>query len=311
MKHWEDLQTLFMNSDRILVENDLRSSINSPIGERTTWVLVEGTCDPWFYDRMFTGSLVKVVKVGIKDKLGNPKGGYKAVEKIVHKLQKDATSLVFGIIDKDYTQFNKQRHIDSSCIFTTDHRDIEMTLLSNDDAREKLQTEILSNAKPSQFGKMKPKDWFSKQWNLCEIVCRFLGELRIAGTWLNIPTGLNFKPSLFWNAKDKALVKGWKQHIYISAFKQCLHKRYLFMSPILHLCSNYRHRTKVMKIWDVCRGHDFMGFLSELMVDKYHFSPAWMTYFLAKEVSLSDIRKMQLYKTIHTWQSAHSVNVLV
>lgn len=311
MKHWDDLQTLFINSDRILLENDLRSSINSPIGERTTWVLVEGTCDPWFYDRMFTGSLVKVVKVGIKDKLGNPKGGYKAVEKIVHNLLKDATGLVLGIIDKDYTEFNKQRYVDSSCIFTTDHRDLEMTLLSNDAARAKLQTEILSNTRPARFGKLMPEDWFSKQWNLCETVCRFLGELRIAGTWLNIPTGLHFKPSLYWNANDKSLVKGWKRHIYISAFKQCLRKHYPFLSPLVHLCSNYRHQTKEMKIWDVCRGHDFMEFLSELMIDKFHFSSAWMTYFLAKEVSWSDIRKMQLYNTIHTWQSAHSVNVLV
>lgn len=311
MKHWEDLQNLFMNPDRIMVENDLRSSINSPIGERTTWILVEGTCDPWFYERMFTGPFVKVIKVGIKDKLGNPNGGYKAVDKIVHNLLKDATSLVFGIIDKDYTQFNKQRHIDSSCIFTTDHRDLEMTLLSNDDAREKLQAEILSNTRPARFGKLMPENWFCKQWNLCETVCRFLGELRIAGTWLNIPTKLNFKLSLYWNAKDKELIKRWKMHIYISAFQQCVRKNYIFLAPIIHLWSNYRHRTKMMTIWDVCRGHDFMCFLSELMVDKSHFSPAWMTYFLTKEVSLTDIRKMHLYKTIHTWQVAHGVNVLV
>lgn len=311
MKHWDDLQTLSKNTDGVLVENDLRSSINSPIGERTTWVLVEGTCDPWFYDRMFTGSFVKVVKVGIKDKLGNPKGGYKAVERIVYNLLKDATSLVFGIIDKDYTQFNKQRHVDSSCIFTTDHRDLEMTLLSNDDAREKLEAEILSNTEHTRFSKLKPEDWFRKQWNLCETVCRFLGELRIAGTWVNIPTGLNFKLSLYWNAKEKALVRGWKRRIYISAFQQCLHKHYLFFSPLIHLCSNYQHRTKKMAIWDICRGHDFMAFFSELMIDKSHFSPAWMTCFLAKEITFPDIRKMQLYKSINEWQSAHGVNVLV
>lgn len=311
MKHWADLQTIFMNFNKVMVENDLRSSINSPIGERTTWVLVEGTCDPWFYDRIFTGPYVKVVRVGIKDKLGNPKGGYKAVEKIVHNLQKNATNLVFGIIDKDYTQFNKQRHIDSSCIFTTDHRDLEMTLLSNNDAREKLQAEILSNTKPARFGRLEPEEWFREQWSKCESVCRFLGELRLAGTWINIPTRLNFKLSSYWSDKNKSLVENWKRNIYISAFQQCLGKRYLFFSPLIHLLSNYRHRTKEMTVWDVCRGHDFMGFLSELMINKNHFSPAWMTYFLANEVSLDDIRKMQLYKTIQTWQSAHNVNVLI
>ena len=63
-KHWDELEKLKKKAPN--QESDLRSSMMSPSGLVTLWVLVEGDADPYFYERMFDLSHTKVLKVGKK-----------------------------------------------------------------------------------------------------------------------------------------------------------------------------------------------------------------------------------------------------
>jgi hypothetical protein len=98
--------------------DQIRLSLNSPMGNSLVYVLVEGTYDSRLYSKFFNTQNASVEFVG---------GGKEQLVKALNSLI-TITQKVIGICDADF------RHIDNDypnvpCLFFTDCHDIEMTML--------------------------------------------------------------------------------------------------------------------------------------------------------------------------------------
>lgn len=313
--HWDELKTLHSSFPN--QESDLRQSINSPTGLVTLWVLVEGDADPYFYERMFDNSRTKVVKVGKMGKDGKLHGGCKVVKEIVaNLLALGRTRLIIGIIDRDWRPFKKEaRPLLPPHIFETDQRDLEMTFLSYQSLRVALKQEVTNTMNPNHlrwfrngFWCRKNGDWFRDVWEQCCKVSRYMGSLRIVASYYELPRVV-FTATDCWNAGQHAFCEGWETRLFRIAVEQtrCCYLR------LLYYCwrVKYKFNLNCRSVYDVCRGHDFLSVMSEMLIDKSHYSERWMTFFMTKEMAIADIRSMRLYQNIERWAISVGVTMLV
>lgn len=313
-KYWASLQSIV--SQPPVVESNLRLMVSSPAGLTTLWVLVEGKADPFFYERMFIVGNVHVIKAGIPDSMRVVRGGYRAVIDLVGKMLLVRNNLlIIGIIDKDWRSFKKTTVKFPANIFVTDRRDLEMTLLSFPRLRKALGAEVMSsmnvNYRPYFVdGKWYKKngDWFRDVWEKGIFVSRYMGVFHILAAHYQT-SRVNFKASCYWDSTNCRLLKGWRENILQAAMKQT------GMSPCQMHCKmikvNLRYGVCVRPFADVCRGHDLMSLLSKQLIDTNHFSEAWLTFFLSKEINLEEIKSMRLYRDLSRWMNQHGVSLLV
>lgn len=308
-KHWAELQSLHTLS--YYQEPDLRLSISSPAGLLTLWVLVEGDADPYFYERMFDMSRTKVVKVGKLGKDGKLHGGNKVVKDLVSNLLSE-TQFVIGIIDRDWRPYKKDAHLSHPLhIFETDQRDLEMTLLSFTSLQSALRQEVINtmNSNHKRWLKRgywcrKNGDWYKDVWELCCKVSRYMGSLRIVASHYELPR-VDFTMPDCWDDVEHKLYDNWENRLFNRTMEQtgCSCVRLLYSCWMAKYRYDLNHRT----IYDVCRGHDFLSVLSEMLIDKWHFSERWMTFFMTKEMAVTDIRQMRLYQDIDSWAISKGV----
>lgn len=305
-KYWDELKELEKSLPN--QESDLRLSITSPIGLSTLWVLVEGDADPYFYERMFDMSRTKVLKVGKKGTDGKMHGGNKVVKEFVaNLLALGLTQLIIGIIDRDWRPFKKDANQSLPLhIFETDQRDLEMTLLSFSSLRSALEREITGTMNPNHKKWFKKGYWYRKNgqwyrdvWEQCCQVSRYMGGLRIVSSHYALPR-VNFTTPDCWDERQHKVYDHWESNLFRSAVVQtgCSSVRMLYYCWIVKYRYGLNHRT----IYDVCRGHDFLSVLSEMLIDKMHYSEKWMTFFLAKEMTTQDIKSMRLYQDIERYR---------
>lgn len=313
--HWDELKTL--QSSLPNQESDLRQSINSPTGLVTLWVLVEGDADPYFYERLFDNSSTKVVKVGKMGTDGKLHGGCKVVKEIVaNLLALGWTSLVIGIIDRDWQPFkNEGKLLLPPHIFVTDQRDLEMTFLSYSLLRGALRKEIIKSMNSNHLRWFKngywyrrSGDWFRDVWERCCKVSRYMGSLRIMASHYGLPR-VDFTITDYWNLGQHALWEGWEARLFRRTVEQtrCCYLRLLYCCWRVKYKFNLNHRS----VYDVCRGHDFLSVMSEMLIDKSHFSERWMTFFMTKEMTIADIKSMRLYHDIDRWATSLGVTMSV
>jgi hypothetical protein len=70
---------------------------------------------------------------------------------------------------------------------------------------------------------------------------------------------------------------------------------------------NLDHRS----VYEVCRGHDFLPIMSKMLIDNTHYSERWMTFFMTKGMTATDIRGMRLYQDIDRWAATVGVAMSV
>ena len=308
IKHWDSLQSL--TSHQIYVESNLRRMISHPLGITHLWVLVEGEADMYLYERMFDTYTVKVVRAGRYNKRGDVIGGVHAVKEVVeHLLALGISQLIIGIIDRDWRMFykNAQKELPAN-IFLTDHRDLEMTLLSVKQVRNLMVAEIISNMSTDSVRALGGRGFFPPLWIKCCDISRYIGSLRIVAAYYQLPR-FDFGETLYWNQTLKCVVPQWEQNIFNKAFE--------LSSPVckikfLFYCwmTKVRFGLNRLSVFDVCRGHDFLHILSVMLIDTSHFSEKWMTYFMAKEIPEAEIRELTMYKSIDNWMKKNGVNRL-
>lgn len=313
-KHWATLQSIV--SQPPVVESDLRRMVFSPAGLTTLWVLVEGKADPYFYERMFIAGNVHVIKAGKPDSISVVHGGYRAVVILVGKMLAARNDLfVIGIIDKDWRSFKKVPDKLPANIFVTDRRDLEMTLLSFQRLRKVLGSEVMSsmnaNYRPYLVdGKWYKKngDWFRDVWEKGISVSRYMGIFHILAAHYQT-SRVGFKASDYWDSTNCRLQRGWRENVLQAAIKQTGMSSCQMHCKMIRV--NLRYGVYVRPFADVCRGHDLLSLLSKQLIDTGHFSEAWMTFFLSKEINLEEIKSMRLYRDLSRWMNQHDVLMLV
>lgn len=308
IKYWDSLQKL---ADHLTyVESNLRVMIMSPGGTGSLWVLVEGEADMYLYERMFVSPGAKVVKAGKVGGDGNIRGGIHAVKEVVGNiLSLGLTKLIIGIVDRDWSTFNKNAILNLPAnIFLTDHRDLEMTLLSVKQVRDLLTTEIIANMNPVYVRILGGGSWFPLVWYNCCNIAHYMGSLRIVASLFQLPR-IVFRESLYWDNGSRIITQNWEHNLYYSALEQSNLTKLRFY--ILCWWTKVRYGLNKLPIYDVSRGHDFLHVLSTLLLDSGHFSEKWMTYFMANEISVAEIRKLKLYNSINGWMRNNSLSLLV
>ena len=313
-KHWASLQSIV--SQPPVVESDLRLMVFSPAGLTALWVLVEGEADPYFYERMFVVGNVHVIKAGKPDSIRNVHGGYRAVIELVGKMLLVRNNLlVIGIIDKDWRSFKKTNDKFPANIFVTDRRDLEMTLLSFPRLRKALGAEVMSTMSANYRHYFVDGEWYKKNgdWfrDVLEkgiSVSRYMGFFHIIAAHYQTAR-LGFKASEYWDSTNCRLQKGWREKILQAAIKHTGMSRCQMHCKMIQV--NLRYGVCIRPFADVCRGHDLMSLLSKQLIDTAHFSEAWLTFYLSKEINLEEIKSMCLYKNMSRWMNQRGVSMLV
>lgn len=315
IKYWDSLQNLAEHT--AYVEPRLRRKISSPAGINILWVLVEGEADMYFYERMFVGPRAKVVKAGRIDRAGNVKGGIHAVKEIVgHILTLGITQFIIGVIDRDWRIYKKNaKQPLPQNIFETDYRDLEMTLMALPRVRRLLKTEIVNTMNSNHLKFLKDGDsykqngdWYEDVWQRCCLVSRYMGIFHIIASrygWNRVC----FSSNDYWDEHRHCLYSDWSGRLFRLVMRQCsVSQCKLKFYKYRFRFHNYFHG---YSLYDECRGHDFLSVLSSMLIDSRHYSEKWMTYYMAKEVSVGEIQSMRLYKSIGRWQAIKKLTVLV
>jgi hypothetical protein len=135
-----------------------------------------------------------------------------------------------------------------------------------------------------------------------------MGALRIVVAHFQLQ-GLCFKTSLYWDDSTKRVVSGWEYNLFNKAvaLSAPLSKmRFYFYCWWVEM----KYNLKRLPIYDVCRGHDFLHILSTMLINP-QFSEKWMTYFMAMEISSSEIRNLKVYKSIDEWLNAKGITYFI
>lgn len=307
-KYWKQLRN--MATQTAYVESNLRILVTSPSGRHMLWVLVEGKADPYFYERMFDSNTTMVVMVGKPDCKGVIHGGNIIVKELVKKLLAFSRNpFIIGIIDKDWRPFKKKSNLPlPENIFETDHRDLEMTLLSYQRIINVLKTEVMTSININHLvylRKDKNTDWFRDVWIRCCNVSRYMGIFHIIASHFKT-SDVCFTIPCYWEEKNHCLFPKWKDRLFITAIKQC--KISKLRLSIYRCWINLRYCPSRRPFFDVCRGHDFLSVLSCMLIDKSHFSEEWMTFFMTNEISKQEIKSMQLYAHIGRWMNKKDIS---
>lgn len=120
-------RSLKNNLDATNKIDDIRLSLNSPVGSKIVWVLVEGNDDCKIYPKFFKELKTRVEFVN----------GGKGQLIIALTALMSETKQVIGIQDADFAHLNNERPSLSNLLYT-DYHDIEITMLSFDAVRNNL-----------------------------------------------------------------------------------------------------------------------------------------------------------------------------
>lgn len=137
-----------------------------------------------------------------------------------------------------------------------------------------------------------------------------MGEIRITLTWHNLKAKLNFSPKLYWDEENKSVYPSYSREITQYARSECKANGNKLN---LDRWASVRNRFLLSKQspWKVCRGHDLLSVLTNLLIDSSTFNEEWMTFFMSKEYPKTSILQMSLYSSLNKWQTVRRINVLM
>ena len=265
----------------------IRQSLSNTSGHNDAWIVVEAQEDVDVYSKFKSVGILILTSFSeyIDTQTGahNEKCSRRFVMDIVremHAFRKDCP--VIGICDRDYSSWSGEetpRHI-----FLTDHRDLEMSMLADQDLRSVLEVKI-------------PDRGLSLFANAISSA-REIGYMRIVNDVLDL--GVKFqnaswkKPSRIWNQASKAFVPEWR-NTTLNAFcggsgKHFTTLRYSIVKNAMSLesCDDY----------DICQGHDTMN-IWHYMVSSPKKNLIWNLMF--QHYNKSMFSRTNLCKSIEQW----------
>lgn len=254
---------------------------NTPDKVSRVWIVVEGDDDIEIYEKFFNPDRTKV----LPSEISKRQKGCVYLEQIVTEvLTVDATILIFGIRDTDYTRYENPPHIFPKSVFGTDYRDIETTML----AAESVLSEL--NAWNSRF-----LDTLKQ----CLPVARHMGYMRICNYLGKL--GCNFKKKVkvasVWDENKKAFVPNWEE---------CLLQLFLENCPESFSQQDFNTlRCKFAQEDDlyICQGHDLLRLLQYAMIPNDRIKGRMIAAY-----SSEDFYQTCLYFQISKWATEHNVD---
>lgn len=258
------------------------AKLNGNLSQYQCYVIVEGHDDKSFYERFFDNS---VCNIYWSQKEDGKDGGCAYLQEIVsHVLKVRRETRIIGIMDTDYRKFIRGYNMPAN-IYNTDHRDMEMTVLSTASVNGFLCNWCVrySNA----FIQITP-------------IVRHIGCLRVINEIYNL--GINFdiisKMSIVFDIKTHQIRQGWRQTINSLFFTQKTKKRLCMGgSKCYTILSHYKN----IDLFDLAQGHDTLSMLGFILNDNdYSISKIWKE--ATSAYSLTDFKNTQLYQRIHEWE---------
>jgi len=289
------LEHLTSRENSLHVENAVEIALKSSLGRRYVWILVEAEEDCSFYKQFFNGK-AKVYSVSAQ----NEKGGYLVVEKFVKEIPNAWPDVkILGIRDADYTKYQSIPYSRPHNIFLTEHRDLEMMMLSFESVKRGLVAWNENfDIKISETGPF----------------ARTLGYLRIYNQEKDLSCSFsNAKVSLKseWNCSDHTMNDLWESSLF-RKFENGVKKKcatYAFdEGDFKNFVSEKKLESEL--VYDVCRGHDFLSLLSLMMIQTQLYNSKTITNKMIESASLDDFKSTTLYNDITLWEREAGVSVV-
>ncbi len=258
---------------------------NTPSASRRVWIVVEGSDDIKIYEKFFNPDRTKV----LPSTTSTGRRGCACLEQIVTELLAvDATILVLGIRDRDYTQFQNPPYTFPPSVFVTDYRDIEMTMLAT--------RSVISALARWNRG-------FVTALRRCRPVARHIGHMRICNDLYSL--GCNFKKmikvSQVWDQGNQEFVSNW-QYLLLQLF--CSSCKRSFSQQDFDTVKSLYDLDKKHDLF-ICQGHDMLRLLPSVMPQNDRIRER-----IVDAYSQKDFCRSQLYSDISAWANGHHVQNL-
>ena len=263
--------------------NDIRFSLNTDVGSKIVWILVEGEDDCKIYPKFFDETKAKVEFVN---------GGKGQLTIALNTLTRE-TEQVIGIQDADFLHLEKSYPTVRN-LFYTDCHDIEITMLSFDDVISNLLSEYRMQDRKEDIWKNILQEssyiayirWYNER-NNCKIL--FSG-LKYGGNLTNI---LNGKISL----KNQELL-------------QILNTRSQNKTEelISKNIDNFIATNKTNDLLNLCNGHDVTALLSLIIGGQVSHNE--LCRHLRLSFTIQYFSQTKLYSDISDWQTKYGSAIL-
>lgn len=287
-----DLEKIAEEKYRRMQAADLRQAINSPSGELTKWVLVEGKFDRDFYPIIFRDDVRVYMagRVSEDDEKKRVNGGVRAVLEVVETILNDGyTKSIIGIIDRDYYDYRAYGDsvgVDTTGhVFMTDYRDLEMTLCT------------LSSAWDTISSLPEYNESLSTGW---EEVIRYIGAIRVANRYYRVYESLEFSVGNLYNYTTHTIMLNWQDIVWAQVKKKgenALQKGMLEMLEAKFHLSDLHYSCYT-------RGHDAFKLLA-IMLKSTKYKEASLVEKMIDNCTFADCKNLSLYKDISNWEAEH------
>ena len=272
---------------RITMDN-LKMALMSPSGMSKVWVLLEGEADLKVFGAFFSEQTVSV-KQAMSD---TGHGGYKIVEDIVSAVSREfPAAAILGIRDRDYTPYHNPSYSMPENVFATDRRDLEMMLAERPSVRVQLALKLPG---------------FETVENKIMPILRHMGYSRAYASCNHRRCQFDdiFKASRIWSDVTHDFHDNWKSYCSTSF------QTHLGVPPDALDSFIAEHHLHEESKYDICRGHDYVAYLSKAMVKTATYSEGFIYEVLYTTYSRTDFTQSKLYASIKAWQQARGVVVV-
>lgn len=268
----------------------IQAGLRTPAGASVVWIVVEDVDDREVYRRFFDAEKTRILLSENDD----GKKGCSYVEEIVTEILSEETDpLIFGIRDTDYTCYEDPAHCFPPAIFTTDHRDVEMMMLSASSVRV-----ALNEKHPDLLVKLEEG----------KPVTRMMGYLRLCNHIYSL--GCNFKRkvkiSKAWDEPAHSLVPEWRTLLLGLFLANC-------NIPFSEAQFNQTIADKRLAEeddLDICQGHDTLRLLQYMMMCE-QYNETNIKVCMTNAYSLDDFRQTGLYQAVSGWAQVKGISIFV
>lgn len=298
-----DLPQLVVRAQYTL--SSLRMAIETDGTQGKCWVLVEGKADYDYYRKVIIGEDTLVTQAGYMNKKGEIKGGFRPVKDIVEAILKDGnTEGIIGIVDADYISFMNPPKNLSTNIFSTDKRDLEMSLWSVPEISAEMYTRL--STEPT----LESRKLTLEKLDKCKEICRYMGTIHISDAWHGNKCKHEFKNSQYWDIKTYTFLSDWQDNLFLYYQQECAKIGITYGNDQLDE-SNAQFNVRSLDFCTIARGHDFLSILSNAMIDTAKYNEDALVNMMILHSTTDQFRRTLLWHSINDWQNANGYTVVI